>query len=161
MKVGITGHQNLVSENIERWVRAKISEAIDQFGTVEGYSSLAKGADQVFATVLLEKHQPYVAVFPCENIEDTFDNKTDLKRFRELAKRASRIVVMPFVAPSEKAFFAAGKYVVQNCDIVLAIWNGLPARGLGGTADVVKYALKKHKPVLHINPSTMSIERRV
>lgn len=26
-------------------------------------------------------------------------------------------------------------------DVVVALWNGMPAAGLGGTADIVHYAL--------------------
>jgi hypothetical protein len=34
----------------------------------------------------------------------------------------------------------------------LAVWNGLPAVGKGGTGDVVDYALRKGIRLLHIEP---------
>ncbi len=33
-----------------------------------------------------------------------------------------------------------GLVVVERCDLLLAIWDGHPAHGLGGTADIVAYA---------------------
>jgi hypothetical protein len=33
-----------------------------------------------------------------------------------------------------------GKVVVDRAEVLIAVWDGLPARGLGGTADVVAYA---------------------
>jgi hypothetical protein len=32
------------------------------------------------------------------------------------------------------------------------VWNGKPAKGHGGTADIVDYALKCNKRIFHINP---------
>ncbi len=40
---------------------------------------------------------------------------------------------------------------------MMAVWDGEPAQGLGGTGDVVDYALARRKPVIHIDP----IKRRV
>jgi hypothetical protein len=34
----------------------------------------------------------------------------------------------------------AGEKVVDLSDTLLAVWDGLPAKGYGGTADVVTYA---------------------
>ncbi len=47
---------------------------------------------------------------------------------------------MPYVEPSEEAFFAADRRVVELSDRMVAIWDGKQSRGLGGTADVVAYA---------------------
>ena len=42
------------------------------------------------------------------------------------------------------------KYMVDNSDLLLAVWNGKK----GGTANTVKYARKKEKEVVIINPDT-------
>ena len=41
--------------------------------------------------------------------------------------------------------------VVELSDIVLAVWNGKPAKGKGGTADVVAYAIRRGVPLIHID----------
>jgi len=52
----------------------------------------------------------------------------------------------------EEAFLAAGKRVVDLSDIVIAVRDGEPAKGKGGTADSVAYALSTGAPVIHLNP---------
>ena len=58
--------------------------------------------------------------------------------------------------PNE-AFLAAGRYIVDHCDVLFAVWDGLPAGAMGGTGDVVEYARRSERRVVHLNP----IERRV
>jgi hypothetical protein len=62
--------------------------------------------------------------------------------------------MLPFTVPSEEAFYEAGKRVVQISDLMIAVWNGKPAAGLGGTADIVKYSLASGKPVVHLHPES-------
>ncbi len=33
-----------------------------------------------------------------------------------------------------------GHYVLDNCDVLIAIWDGEPSRGQGGTAEIVEKA---------------------
>jgi hypothetical protein len=35
---------------------------------------------------------------------------------------------------------AAGAIVADRCERLIAVWDGRPALGLGGTGDVVRYA---------------------
>lgn len=46
------------------------------------------------------------------------------------------------------------EYMVDNSDYVIAVWNGKPS----GTGNTVKYAKKKNKVVLLVNPQTLEIE---
>jgi hypothetical protein len=46
----------------------------------------------------------------------------------------------------------AGEILVGLSDELLAVWDGLPARGDGGTADTVAYALGVHVPVTVLWP---------
>jgi hypothetical protein len=48
------------------------------------------------------------------------------------------------------AYRRVGHYVVDHCDLLIAIWDGQPARGRGGTADIVQYALDRHRRVLRV-----------
>jgi hypothetical protein len=75
-----------------------------------------------------------------------------LKNFEQLLARASEVTTLEHDKPSEEAFWAAGQLVVDESDQVIAVWDGKPAGGLGGTADVVRYAEKSGKEVLIIWP---------
>ena len=44
-----------------------------------------------------------------------------------------------------------GKKVVDACEILIAIWDGKPSRGNGGTAEIVNYALEQGRTILRID----------
>ncbi len=46
---------------------------------------------------------------------------------------------------------AAGVWMVDRSDRLVAIWDGKPAAGLGGTGDVVAYALERGIPVVRVD----------
>jgi len=74
---------------------------------------------------------------------------------------ASDAIRMPFDDPSETAFWEAGKRVVETSDYMIAVWNGLPAKGLGGTADIVRFCVTSGKRVVHVNPRTHAVAQVV
>jgi len=51
----------------------------------------------------------------------------------------------------------AGESIVNEADVLVAVWDGKPAAGLGGTADVVTYARNLGKPLIWINSITGKI----
>ena len=71
----------------------------------------------------------------------------------DLLARADRVEVLTALGSDEEAYMAAGRRVVDEADYIIAIWDGLPAAGLGGTGDVVAYA-RAGKRVIHVNPTT-------
>ncbi len=46
------------------------------------------------------------------------------------------------------AYQAAGRYVVDHCDVVVAIWDGAKARGPGGTTEIINYARRRRRPLV-------------
>lgn len=150
-KVGITGHQNIGSAEITSWVHDKVHDVLVEHKVTYGFTSLAIGADQMFTDILLMMSVPYMVVIPSKNYESTFKSKSERERYRRLLSLAEEQLVLDYDKPSEKAFFDAGKYVVRYSDLIIAVWNGEKAKGLGGTADVVEYARTQGKSVIHIN----------
>ena len=51
---------------------------------------------------------------------------------------------------SREAFQAAGQWIVDRADILLAVWDGQPARSMGGTTETVEYARARRKQVVLI-----------
>jgi hypothetical protein len=150
MIAGITGHREL--ENID-WIRTTMQEIIKEMKINYGITCLATGADELFAETLRQKNISYSAVIPCRNYETTFET-TALKDFLFSKNNASKLIELKNNQPSEKAFNEAGKTVVDNSEILIAVWNGEEAKGLGGTADIVEYAKSKNKKIIHLNPIT-------
>ena len=157
MKVGITGHQDLGDASHRHSVRVSLSSVLESLRIDIGFTSLAVGADQLFAQVLRENGVPYVAIIPSSNYEQTFNNQDDRNGYDFLLGKASDVITMPFEKPEEKAFYAAGQKIVDSSDLLVAIWNGLPAKGFGGTADIVHYAQSREKRIIQINPITLEI----
>lgn len=150
MKVGITGHQNLTVAESD-WLKEELGIEIKQMKIEEAFSCLAIGADQIFARVILANNIPLVAITPCKKYEQTFDDNR-IELYNSLLKQATNQIILDFESPSEEAFYEAGKIVVNKSDVVFAIWNSLPSKGLGGTADIVSIAKKFNKKIIHLNP---------
>lgn len=148
--VGITGHMGLSVETTAL-IRAAIDEVLASLeAPIEGWTSLAVGADQIFAEAVVAAGGSLVFVNPCTDLESTFRPEA-LPDFRAL-RAAAREVTMPFEEPSEEAFWAAGKAVADAVDLLIAVWDGGPSGGLGGTADVVAHRIASGRPFVRIWP---------
>lgn len=144
MIFGLTGHQKL-PDSVADYARSRLREM--RFAEdVIGVCSLAAGADQLFAEVVLDLGGRLWAVIPANDYETTFDDPGDLDKFERLVTDAERVERLNFAKPSEQAFYAAGLRVVDLCDKLYALWDGKKARGLGGTGDIVTYAREQGKP---------------
>jgi hypothetical protein len=145
--VGVTGHQTIPADARDFLVSAVRDILSRTDSPLSAVTSLAAGADQLVAGELLRTGGQLHVILPSRNYERTFTSKEDLASFRTLLAAAHDITRLEYGEPSEEAFFAAGKCVVDNSDVLIAVWDGRPARGLGGTADVVRYARQTGKAV--------------
>ncbi|MGE5352285.1 MAG: hypothetical protein ACM3MK_03990 [Chitinophagales bacterium] len=150
MKVGITGHQDLIDDDHQTWVKVSLKETIEKLRPEMGLTCLAKGADQIFANLILVYRIQLLSIIPCENYDTTFDEH-HLTQYLDLLKKSNIVYKMPFQFPSQEAFYEAGKELVNRVDILIAVWNGMKSQGLGGTADIVHYAIEKDKRIIHLN----------
>lgn len=150
--VGFTGHQNITAAT-RKMVAAVITAELSRLdaGPLTGISSLAAGADQTFAFCVLAVGGQLTFIQPSHGYRDTFSGPA-LLSYDHLLSLAAEVEKLPFDQPSESAYYAAGQRVVDKCDLLLAVWDGEPAGGLGGTADIVRDAREKHKPVTVIWP---------
>lgn len=91
-------------------------------------------------------------MIPSDNYEKTFKVKSHYEKYKVLLAGASGKIQLDFREPDEIAFDRAGKQVVDMCTAMFAVWDGQEAKGLGGTGDIVKYALESNKKVVQFNP---------
>jgi hypothetical protein len=158
-RVGITGHQRLDDPGAWPWVADAIREQLAAMPPpLLAVTSLAVGADQLLARLVIERGGKIRAVLPFADIERSF-SPGDRPAYRELAKHAT-VDVLDTPGTDEDAYLAAGHRVVDNSDIMLAVWDGKPAKGKGGTADVVAYAIERGVPLIHIDPLLRLVHRR-
>lgn len=138
--VGVTGHQNIPDRALE-FVKVGINNILTQHkGNFSGVTSLAAGADQIFAEYVIRLEGLLYVVIPCDGYEGTFSCKENLDLYLQLIEQAHVVHQLNFPEPSEDAFLQAGRYVVDHSDKMIAVWDGLKAVSKGGTADIVDYA---------------------
>lgn len=118
-------------------------------------SSLADGTDQIAAEIALELGLELRAILPFarERTRDDLPDDQARERFDALLARADCILELPGEeAAAPDAYLMAGRAMVAHSDVLIAVWDGLPARGRGGTAEVVGLAFERATPVLHVHP---------
>lgn len=154
MRVGVTGHQD--REGIDwSWTGEALHRALSELpAPIEGWSSLAIGADQLFARTVLDRGGTIVTVVPGAWYDECFEGD-GLRSYRELLARGKTLTLEGL--RGEEAFLQAGLEVADGSEMLMAIWDGRPAKGKGGTADVVEHAVRTGKRVLRIDP----VARRV
>jgi hypothetical protein len=152
MRIGVTGHQRR-PEIDWNWVKKEIGAALSELKDVDGaYTSLAVGSDQIFAQAALRHNIKVIAVIPLPRPDyEKYFKDGDLETYYDLLGR-SEVIELKGDPDHEKAFFQAGIYIADHADKLIAVWDGNPALGLGGTADIVAYAQSRGRPILHINP---------
>jgi hypothetical protein len=157
MRVGITGHRDLPSADAWEWVEEAIGRELETVGDAHltAVSSLARGADQRFAMLVVQRGGDVHAVIPFAGYERTLSGD-DLAEYRRLTTSATAEVLRTDGA-DEDAYLAAGKRVSDLSDVLFAVWDGQPARGKGGTGDIVAYAVSRGRPVVHINPRDRTV----
>lgn len=155
--VGITGHQAL-SPRTQRRIAAAIAAQLAELPNNElvGYTSLAAGADQIFALSVLAAGGTLHTVIPARDYASTFAETRERKAFEALLGMSDSRIDLPFDQSSEEAFMAAGQFISDHSKLLFAVWDGAPAGGLGGTADVVKYAETHGRNVIIIWPDGSS-----
>lgn len=153
MRIAITGHQSLpadTSKAVKEALRYLIQE--HAAGDLLGVTCLADGADQLFARAVLEAGGAIEVVIPASKYRDGFDDPEARAAYDDLIASARGIYRLPFTESTDGAHMAGGQAVVDHSDLLIAVWDGLPARGLGGTADVVTYARERGIPVQVVWP---------
>src|SRR5262249_35598198 len=138
--VGVTGHRFLADlDRVERGVQTALDRIEQVFGgrPLEALSALAEGADRIVAeAVLARPNGRLVAVLPlaADEYERDFASARSRRRFRELLGRANNVISLPKAPTRDAAYEAAGRYVADRCDALVAIWDGRSSQGRGGTA---------------------------
>lgn len=118
------------------------------------HSPLATGADQIAAICARSSGYFVRALLPFEATEyrKDFADGDELATFEQALAAADEIVALPGRRSDvESAYLVVGESLVRTADVLIAIWDGEPAKGPGGTANVVELALKKSTPVIHLH----------
>jgi hypothetical protein len=166
LRIGVAGHRVLAEREL---VEAGIEAAIDRIeGSHPGrslvvVSALAEGADRLVVRAVLKRAGSRLdAVLPLPKFDflndfATPDSKED---FLRLIAQADYVTGLPECATREEAYAAANERLLDDLDVLVAVWDGKDAQGQGGTAEVVARARASGLPLAWVHagnrtPGTM------
>jgi hypothetical protein len=173
LAVGVTGHRaDMISDGAVAALRERIGETLaliagagadllarerDCFARDPSHlrfvSPVADGADQIAAEVALELGWELQAIVPFERsaYRASLANDEARARFDALIERSASLLELPG-DPNDSldAYVMTGRATVAHCDLLIAVWDGRPPRGRGGTGEVVQFALSRGTAIVHV-----------
>lgn len=156
IKIGITGHRVLDKRFLKKYkkqVFKKLDELKQKHNEVILFSPLADGADRLIVYEAMKLDIKYIAVLPMQKelYQDDFDSTSELE-FDKLLKNAEHILTISHTKPfiRDRQYELAGRYISENSDILIALWDGKYNNLQGGTSEIIKYHLKNQKELWHI-----------
>lgn len=180
--LAFSGHRALKDgEALREGIRAALDayrlEAERLGGVLHLHCSLAYGADLLVLEeaerlgipvhLILPKHyKPIEAGKPLEGIAADFvdsvtgvfrqadwDRALQAIRNAETGRNSGSIRTVLPESPEPECYYDSGVRMLSVADGLLAIWDGLPARGLGGSAEICDHARMLGIPVWVLSPN--------
>jgi hypothetical protein len=193
VRIGVTGHRTLpererLAEGIRKVLDTQIWELFDRPLPADRRAAplaytiltpLAEGADRLVAKEILNTPDAAIEVVLPLAKEDylrDFAEAASKAEFEGLSRKARQMTVLEPPAPSaagaaawpgedrKRAYEQVGRHVVDHCDVLIAVWDGKPSRGRGGTAEIVAYAREKKLPLIIVssdNPVEITTEKGI
>jgi hypothetical protein len=158
LNIGVTGHQTLMPGQRWEWVETQIRSILTRTSAdAVAWSSLAPGADQLFAAVSDTLGIPLHIVIPFPDYAERL-SPDDRLVFDRLSHAARSLETLGSAdSDPETAFAAAGHYIIERVDVVLAIFDKEHHRGHGGTGDMVDYARSLGRPLFTLDPRSETV----
>lgn len=160
--VGFTGHRHLSDP---AGASCAIRGAIDTLrrevpGEWIALSSIAGGSDQLFVQQARAMGLAWHAILPLPRAEFAKDfSPVDWATVESTLADADHVRTISEYGDRKDGYLDCGIETVNGADVLLAVWDGEPARGKGGTADVVQYAQSIGKPVMIIDAVSHEVRR--
>ena len=152
-KVFGLGHRFLENENqVRENIRASLDYFISIHGQIECISNLACGADTIFIQEAINKKCKIQLVLPFQinEYEKDFDSES-LILFRSIIEKHAYSIHGDLKSSDnierDLAYQSVGRSKIEECDAILAVWDGEIGKGLGGTKDHVDYAIELNKNI--------------
>lgn len=175
LNIGITGHRldRLTATAFDRGAPeihrvlasiASIAESLrrsmpgtfaDAPARLRALSGLAEGTDRRTATIARSLGYSLHAFLPFERqvYANDFSAESQVE-YQALIAEAMTVFELPGErADADQAYEMVGTGIIAQCDLLIAVWDGSRARGPGGTAEVIRRALRRGLPVVRFDPA--------
>ena len=174
--IGVTGHRAERTMPVEAQLKEAIVAELRDIKTTYPkctfavLSALADGSDRLVASLAMEHLDAKLFAplpLPYELYKRSFgggahlSNEESTAEFQRFVGRSERYYEMPLRfggvrelereddvgrSAMEHQFALAGAYIVSRSHELIAVWDGQPSRGVGGTADVVAWRMRGYVP---------------
>jgi len=160
--VGFTGHRHLADL---AGTAAAIRAALERLrreapGEWIALSSIASGGDRLFVHEARSLGLSWHAILPLPRGEFAQDfSPEEWNAVESTLADADHLRVLGDTGDRDESYLDCGIETVHECDVLLAVWDGHPPRGKGGTADIVQYAKSIRKPLVIVDAATHEVRR--
>ena len=156
IKLAITGHRDIIEtddlrDELDKYLVDIITKNLEK--KIVLLSPLADGADRYVADLFLEKQKEYSHLslivplpFDQEQYMEDFDNDSK-ENFLNFLEKSDHFFEVEHT--TDCGYLDVGRYVVNEADVLLALWDGTFNGKIGGTGDIVEYARKRECDVIH------------
>jgi uncharacterized phage-like protein YoqJ len=156
IRIAVTGHRYFdTNHDLTTSIQKVLTQIIQDHPGAEYHllSALAEGSDQ-FVVKIAQQDKEIKLIVPLPLPEEQYllDFETDegRKNFKHLLNIADKVLTLTKNSNHESAYDMLGSYLIDQCDVLIALWNGEYSGKRGGTGDVVKKALNAGKLVYWI-----------
>ena len=169
-RVGVTGHRTLPAgvrgelrdgiATLLAHVRSTVVEigkrhadvyAHGGKATLVAVSPMARGADRLVARAAAALHFELDAPTPYDLTRTDSAIADPSPRPGDLYEKARAHFILDGIRGDVQSYVEVGRRVVWNSDLLIAVWDGRPPAGPGGTAEIVRLAREHEIPVVHFH----------
>jgi hypothetical protein len=168
LAIGVTGHRDgrlegvdlaALTDTIAATLHAieQVAQGVAPVVELRAITALADGADSLVAMAAQQRGWTLFSVLPFarKTYADDFATAETQATFDALIAASARVFEIAGDARSAAApaaYERAGRIVLAQSDILIAVWDGEPALGRGGTGHIVAEAVARDIPVIRIDP---------
>ena len=133
-------------------IHGRLIQLIKEENVRHMISGMAMGIDMICAEIVLDLKARYPditleAAIPCRDQDLLWPQKAR-DRYHCILSRCDSVHIVS-EAYTDDCMMKRNQYMVHKSDFILAVWDGKP----GGTGNTVKYAQKRHKQIIVMDPS--------
>ena len=137
MRIAITGHRPQRLKGQQKLIKEWAEIQLTRLHPSVIYDGMAQGADQIVALVAKQLNIPIICCYPFP--------RTQYHPTEQYIMENNKVI---FISPkySKQSYWLRDKFMVDNADIVLSIWDGICT---GGTFLTVNYAIGLGKKIIN------------
>ena len=141
MIIAGTGHRTHRLQGRDAQVQGAVFDLLTELRPTEVISGMADGFDMYLALAALEQDIPLTAAVPFMG----HGSRVSQEVYDFIKSAAKRVVyTCEYEYKGAWQYLLRDQWMVDNCDLLLACWDGEP---FGGTYVTVEYAIKVGRPV--------------